>query len=181
MFLRSNEYIFLVSVIPGENGKEEINSCLYCRLNAYTFSDMDWRLHECGLSDSKKRDFIEALKSGRVCTAVEHAIMPVVQSRGVAYPVIYEMYRGLAEAGVLYVMLQIYTVTGIRCFNEYCSLYLPNNRSRILNEKLGASIVGSNNVEIKKVGEREIDIKSDVYAIEVKNAVEILNGKIAHF
>lgn len=176
--LNSDEYIFLVSVIPDEDGKEEVNSCLYCRLNVDIFSNMEWKIKECVLSDSKKRDFMEAMKNGRVCTAVEHAIMPVVQSRGVAYPVIYEMYRHLADAGVLFIMLQIYTVIGVRCLNEYCPLYLPNNRSKILNAKLGAFFVGSNNMEPKNIGEKQIDIKSDVYAIEIQSALEILDGKV---
>lgn len=176
--LNSDEYIFLVSAILGEDGKEEVNSCLYCRLNADIFSNMEWKMQECGLTDLEKRNFMEAMSNGRVCTAVEHAIMPVLQSRGVAYPVIYEMYRHLSDAGILFVMLQIYTVIGVRCLNEYCPLYLPNNRSRILNEKLGAFFVGSNNIKPKKIGEKEIDIKSNVYAIEIKNAVEILDGKV---
>lgn len=174
--LNNGEYIFLASVILSEDGKEEINSCLYCRLNAEAFSEMNWNLH--GLSDFKKREFVEAINNRRVCTAVEHAVMPVLQSRGIAYPVIYEMYSRLADAGFVFVMLQIYTVTGIRCFNEFCPLYLQNKRSRILNEKLGAFIVGSNYVKPKTIGEKEIEIKSDVYAIEAKSAVEILSSKI---
>lgn len=149
---------------------------MYCKLSVDTFSEVNWNLN--GLSDFKKREFVEAIKDRRVCTAVEHAIMPVLQSRGVAYPVIYEMYSRLADAGFVFVVLQIYTVTGVRCYNEFCPLYLLNKRSQILNEKLGAFIVGSNNVEPKKIGEKEIEIKSDVYAIEAKSAVEILCSKI---
>ncbi len=177
-FLKSEEYFFLVSVIPGLNGKEEINSCLYCRLNADAFSDMEWKLNKSGLPDSTKRDFVSAIKNGKVFTAVEHAILPVVQSRGVAYPVIYEMYSRFAQAGFLFVMLQIYTITGVKSLKEYNPLYLPNTRSRILNEKLGAALVGSNSIEPKRIGDKEIEIKSDVYAVEVKNAIDILGGKV---
>ncbi|OPZ91962.1 MAG: hypothetical protein BWY74_01799 [Firmicutes bacterium ADurb.Bin419] len=75
-------------------------------------------------------------------------------------------------------MLQIYTITGVTREQEYSPLYLPNKRSRILNEKLGASFVGSNCIEPKRVGEMEIEIRSDVYALEAKNAINILGGKV---
>lgn len=175
--LKCEDDIFLVSVIPGAE-VEVVNSCLYCRINTDTFSNMDWKLNESGLSASKKREFVSALNKGKVFTAMEHAILPVVQSRGVAYPVIYEMYRRLAEVGFLFVMLQIYTITGVKSLNENIPLYLPNMRSRILNEKLGAVLVGTNSIEPKRVGDKELEIKSNVYSIEVKNAVEILEGKV---
>ncbi|NLD49868.1 MAG: hypothetical protein GX660_22215 [Clostridiaceae bacterium] len=175
--LNNDEYVFLVSVIPGKDGKDEVNSCLYCSLNTDCFSNMKWSLDKRELSGS----FICAFNTGRVCTAVEHAVVPVVQNRGAAYPVVYEMYSRLMEAGALFIMLQIYTVTGVFLNEKYQPLYLPNKRSIILNERLGASIAGSNDIPLKKIGEREIEIKSQVYIIELKEAVKRLFNNIESY
>lgn len=168
--LRDDEYVFLVSVLPGKDGKDDVNSCLYCSLNIDCFSNMKWSIDRSELSDS----IINALEEKRVCVAIEHAVVPVVQNRGAAYPVIYEMYSRLMEAGALYVMLQIYTITGVFLREKYQSLYLPNKRSIILNERLGATIAGSNDIPLKKIGDRKIEIKSQVYIIELKEAVNRL-------
>jgi len=85
------------------------------------------------------------------------------------------------EAGALFIMLQIYTVTGVFLNEKYQPLYLPNKRSIILNERLGASIAGSNDIPLKKIGEREIEIKSQVYIIELKEAVKRLFNNIESY
>lgn len=174
-FLKDDEYVFLVSVLPGKDGKDDINSCLYCSLNIDCFSNMKWSIDRSELSDS----ILYALEEKKVCAAIEHAVVPVVQNRGAAYPVIYEMYSRLMEAGALYVMLQIYTITGVFLREKYQPLNLPNKRSIILNERLGASIAGSTDIPLKKIGDREIEVKSQVYIIELKEAVNRLFANIA--
>ncbi|TYQ13284.1 UNVERIFIED_CONTAM: hypothetical protein Cloal_4352 [Acetivibrio alkalicellulosi] len=168
-----DRYIVLVSVLI-KNKDEEINSCLYCKLDV----ESNWKQKSFDILDIKQKKFEKALIENKVCTAVEHAIIPSVQSRGVAYPVIFEMYRYLINCEKLFVMLQIYTLKGVFFRGKYNSIYLPNKRSIILNEKLGAYFVASYDIPKKRVGENEIEIKSDLYILDLEYAIGILRKKL---
>lgn len=168
-----NDKDILFSVLPFSNQeneeKDEIIACIstYKNIQIPDGSILDFK-NLPHYYDTWEKFFRKSLEKNKVAMLHDILVNSDFQGYNLSYRVAFEMFNTLIECGKHFATLEIYTVTKVIKNGKVSEITVVNTPSKMHCKNLGMKLVGSVGKKIiKKVGESEIHIQSDVYALNL--------------
>lgn len=159
-------------------GNKDIKGFIYCIFSSELYKDANYNITDSEYTEEEYCRFWEYVKKNKVFIAYEIAVKPSCIQQGLSCGLMYGSFKRLKDRGYKKGLAEVQQIEGIiDRTGIYKDVFMTNEKSTHILRKIGSKKIGEKSLNFRKIGEKKVYIKSDIFAFDIDDAIDYLSRK----